>query len=125
MVNLFNVRNLDVAESAGGSALLVADGSVVIDRSEEIVLGAAGPQVAAQVAAGHELEEQTHRAADGADAQQFNDVGVVEFRQNGGFPFEIFDQVLGGFFLQHLDGDHGKLFTLYQTRCLRLMDKLN
>ena len=125
MVNLFNVRNLDVAESAGGSALLVADGSVVIDRSEEIVLGAAGPQVAAQVAAGHELEEQTHRATDGAHAQQFNDVGVVEFRQYGGFPFEIFDQVLGGFFLQHLDGDHGKLFTLYQTRCLRLMDKLN
>ena len=119
------MRNLDVAESAWGSALLIADGSVVIDRPEEIVLRAARPQVAAQVAPGHELEEQTHRTSNGANSEQFYNVGMVEFRQNGGFPFEVFDQVFGGFVLQHLDGDHREFFVLYQARSLCLKDKNN
>uniref|UniRef100_A0A8W7PHA7 Membrane-associated protein n=1 Tax=Anopheles coluzzii TaxID=1518534 RepID=A0A8W7PHA7_ANOCL len=49
-----------------------------------------------QIAARHKLEQQTHRAADGADAEQLHDVGMVKFGQQAGFPLEIHLQLRTG-----------------------------
>ena len=63
------MRNFDIAEGARASALLIADGAVVVDRPQEVVLAAARPQVAAQVPPGHELEQEAHGLADSAHTQ--------------------------------------------------------
>ena len=117
------MRNFDIAEGARAGALLITDGAVVVDRPQEVVLAAARPQVAAQVTPGHVLEEQAHGPADGAHAQELDDVGVVELGQDAGLAFEVLDEVLSCLFLQHLDRHHGELLTLHEPRSLGLKGK--
>ncbi len=87
---------------------------------EKVILWAAGPQVAAQVPAGHKLEEQAHGASDGADTQQLDDVRVIEFGQEGGLALKVLDEVLRCLLLQHLDRHHRELLTLDKSGGFRL-----
>lgn len=60
------------------------------------------PKELIQVAPSHVLEQQTHRLAHGAHAQQLHDVGVIKLRKQARLSLKVYLQIFGRFILQHL-----------------------
>ena len=89
----------------------------------DVIRRATGAQVLPQVAQLHKLEQETHGLADSADAQQPDDVGVVQLGQETRLLFKIGAHFIVGFFLQRFHGHDRARFPLGQVRSFRLKKK--